>query len=83
MNQNMSNVIPLGETNAATDGAVYQCWPNTTTTIWPYYPACSCNHEREVGELKAWLRGYMEGRKLTEKSLKRIREKLAEFTDDV
>lgn len=49
-----------------------------TSTYWYPYRTSENN---EVAELKAWIDGYMEGRKITEKSLKRIREKLQEFID--
>lgn len=34
----------------------------------------------EVIELKAWIDGFLENRKLTEKNLKRVRDKLEEFS---
>jgi len=32
-----------------------------------------------LGELKAWLEGFMESRKMTERNLKKIQDKLEEF----
>jgi len=35
----------------------------------------------EVAELKAWIEGFMEGRKMTERNLQKIRDKLQDFCD--
>ena len=56
-----------------------------------YYGVHSCpawymglytnNNKDEVSELKAWMAGFLETRRLTERNLRRIREKLDEFID--
>ena len=46
---------------------------------YPYsYPV---TQRGEVAELKAWIEGFMDGRKMTERNLKKIQDKLQEFLD--
>jgi len=44
-----------------------------------FYPVYPTYQKDEVAELKAWLDGFWENRKMTEKNLKRVRDKLEEF----
>ena len=60
----------------------YYYWPNySSPNYWyPQYMPSPVVEVDEVAELAAWLDGYLDGRKLTEKALKRIRQKLEDFS---
>lgn len=51
---------------------------HTCPTI-SWYPSYPVIQNDEVRELKAWLEGFMESRKMTEHNLKKIQDKLEEF----
>ena len=63
-------------------GTWYTGFHTCTPTIswYTYYPLSPTVEIDDVAELKAWLDGYLDGRKLTEKALKRIRQKLEDFS---
>ncbi len=53
-------------------------WHVCPTISWyPTYPVYKTD---EVAELKAWIEGFMDGRKMTERNLKKIQDKLEDFT---
>jgi len=55
--------------------------PYEVVTNWNWYPSYSYPVYKtdKVAELKAWLDGYCTDRKMTEKALKKIREKIESF----
>lgn len=53
--------------------------PSTGTQTISWYPNYYPQKD-EVAELKAWIDGFMTGRKLTEGNLKKVQDKLDEFT---
>jgi len=58
-------------------GIWYYGYHQCPTISW--YPSYPVIQNDEVRELKAWLEGFMESRKMTESNLKKIQDKLEEF----
>ncbi len=56
----------------------HQCPPYNWHQNW--YPV-QWQKDGEVAELKAWLDGFMTSRKMTERNLRKIQEKLEEFCE--
>ena len=54
-------------------------YPDSTTGYQTYWYPSYVYKTDEVAELKAWLDGFMTGRKMTERNLKKIQEKLEDF----
>lgn len=69
------------DTITISDGTTGDWWYPTNTTAGRWYPYSYAAPDK-VRELSAWLDGYLDGHKLSEKSLKRIRAKLDEFLDE-
>ncbi len=77
-----TNVVSIGDPplgNTVTSTAWLDQSPAYTQWYQPYY-SYPVYQRDQVAELKAWLDGYMESGKLTEKKLARIQKKLEEFT---
>ena len=81
-----TNVVSIGDWTGTTSGGTTTTggWvdvnlPYQTNTTWyPSYPYPVYQRDR-VSELKAWLDGYCTDRRMTEKVLKKIREKIESF----
>ena len=52
----------------------HECLP-----YWSWYPSYPAVQKDEARELKAWIEGFMDGRKMTERNLKKIQDRLKEF----
>ena len=76
-----NNIVSFPSESYTTDQ-----WFDTTSapTFYPYsYPYYGYAAPTDkVIELKAWLSGYLDSRNLSEKSLKRIQQKLNEFYNE-
>jgi len=60
-------------------GTYYIGYHTCPVNYW--YPSYPVTKRDEVSELKAWLEGFMTGRKMTERNLKKIQDKLQEFCE--
>ena len=81
-----ANTTTDATTNTITiSGGTGDYWwyqPRTTGDYWyPSYALSPIINNDEVAELKAWLDGFMVNRKMTEKNLKIIKERLDDFIE--
>ena len=68
-----------GQSNYCGSCGVWHSGWHQCTSWYPQYVFPPAPQVDEVRELKAWIDGFMDGRKMTERNLQKVRDKIEEF----